>query len=278
MDYKARFYSPVLNRFIQPDSIVPGLFNPQNLNRFGYVRNNPIKYVDPTGHTIPCTGDRWDDGPQCFGKTRQERLQNLGITIDEDMPNEYTSAIIAAAIDEGGYYATLHGGTAEGAFKEKHEYLNFVYDPNCYNCRNVAACGDQMTGTVGQGKNKISCTPGGAYTDNAHQITIASMSAYADARVINIMHEFGHVHNNLNNGDPEASLSTQEYSTIIANRALILMPNPGYVLWQQNNTPSASETLGDIYVAQIYGIWNDTKTANLDLISKTQIWAQQWIR
>ncbi|MBL8092432.1 MAG: RHS repeat-associated core domain-containing protein, partial [Anaerolineales bacterium] len=50
MDYKARFYSPVLNRFIQPDNIIPGIFNPQNLNRFSYVRNNSIIYIDPTGH------------------------------------------------------------------------------------------------------------------------------------------------------------------------------------------------------------------------------------
>lgn len=38
MDYKARFYSPYLNRFIQPDTIVPGMFNPQNLSRYSYVR------------------------------------------------------------------------------------------------------------------------------------------------------------------------------------------------------------------------------------------------
>jgi RHS repeat-associated protein len=50
MDYKARFYSPYLNRFIQPDSIVPDPTNPQSLNRFSYVRNNPLTFIDPTGH------------------------------------------------------------------------------------------------------------------------------------------------------------------------------------------------------------------------------------
>ncbi|MBL8089902.1 MAG: RHS repeat-associated core domain-containing protein [Anaerolineales bacterium] len=50
MDYKARFYSPVLNRFIQPDSIVPNPYNPQMFNRFSYVGNNPINFNDPTGH------------------------------------------------------------------------------------------------------------------------------------------------------------------------------------------------------------------------------------
>jgi hypothetical protein len=44
------FFSPYLNRFIQPDSIVPNPANPQSLNRFSYVYNNPIQYNDPTGH------------------------------------------------------------------------------------------------------------------------------------------------------------------------------------------------------------------------------------
>ena len=53
MDYKARFYSPYINHFIQPDSIIPDPSNPQAWNRFGYVRNNPINFNDPTGH-IDC--------------------------------------------------------------------------------------------------------------------------------------------------------------------------------------------------------------------------------
>jgi len=51
-DYGARFYSPKLGRFLSADSIMPGFDNPQNLNRFSYVRNNPLRYIDPTGHMI----------------------------------------------------------------------------------------------------------------------------------------------------------------------------------------------------------------------------------
>jgi len=58
MDYKARFYSPMLGRFVQPDTIIPG--GPQGLNRYAYVRNNPVNFNDPTGHR-PCgDGERWD--------------------------------------------------------------------------------------------------------------------------------------------------------------------------------------------------------------------------
>ncbi|MBI5906553.1 hypothetical protein HY857_00680 [Candidatus Saccharibacteria bacterium] len=50
MDYHARFYSPYLNRFVQPDTLIPDPSNPQAWNRFGYVHNNPINFNDPTGH------------------------------------------------------------------------------------------------------------------------------------------------------------------------------------------------------------------------------------
>ena len=48
--YRARWYDPALGRFIQPDTIVPNPGNPQDLNRYAYVRNNPLKYIDPSGH------------------------------------------------------------------------------------------------------------------------------------------------------------------------------------------------------------------------------------
>jgi RHS repeat-associated protein len=50
MDYKARFYSPLLGRFVQPDSLIPEASNPQAWNRYSYVVNRPINLNDPTGH------------------------------------------------------------------------------------------------------------------------------------------------------------------------------------------------------------------------------------
>jgi RHS repeat-associated protein len=50
MDYGARFYDPTLGRFVSADTIVPEPANPQDWNRFAYVSNNPLKYVDPSGH------------------------------------------------------------------------------------------------------------------------------------------------------------------------------------------------------------------------------------
>jgi hypothetical protein len=46
---RARYYSAYLNQFIQPDPIVPDYSNPQNLNAYSYVRNNPVNLTDPSG-------------------------------------------------------------------------------------------------------------------------------------------------------------------------------------------------------------------------------------
>lgn len=48
--YNARYYDPALGRFISPDSIVPSAMDPQSLNRYAYVRNNPLVLTDPDGH------------------------------------------------------------------------------------------------------------------------------------------------------------------------------------------------------------------------------------
>jgi RHS repeat-associated protein len=66
--YGARFYSADIGRFLQPDTIVPGAENPQALNRYSYVLDNPLTHSDPTGHCVPdvnCPGDECFRNPAC---------------------------------------------------------------------------------------------------------------------------------------------------------------------------------------------------------------------
>jgi len=49
-NYNARLYDPIIGRFISPDPFVQAPFDPQTLNRYTYVRNNPLIYVDPSGY------------------------------------------------------------------------------------------------------------------------------------------------------------------------------------------------------------------------------------
>lgn len=57
MYYGARYYDPTLMRFTQPDTILQDAYDPQALNRFSYVRNNPIKNVDPEGNIFDTIAD-----------------------------------------------------------------------------------------------------------------------------------------------------------------------------------------------------------------------------
>jgi RHS repeat-associated protein len=69
--YNARFYSPYINRFLSADTIVPGYTDPQSLNRYSYVNNNPLRYTDPTGHVACGDGEAHD----CNGN-KQDPDQN----------------------------------------------------------------------------------------------------------------------------------------------------------------------------------------------------------
>jgi RHS repeat-associated protein len=79
MDYRARFYHPVLARFVQPDTIVPGASNPQAFNRYSYVLNRPTGLVDTNGH-VPCK-----PGYRCLTPIADKR--------------DLTTWVIAAAVD-----------------------------------------------------------------------------------------------------------------------------------------------------------------------------------
>jgi len=46
--YNARYYDPTIGRFISADIIVQNPANPQSLNRYSYVFNNPLRYTDPS--------------------------------------------------------------------------------------------------------------------------------------------------------------------------------------------------------------------------------------
>lgn len=54
--FPGRAYDPHLGRFLQADPFVQDPGDPQTLNRYSYVRNNPLSLVDPSGYIFG-----WDD-------------------------------------------------------------------------------------------------------------------------------------------------------------------------------------------------------------------------
>ncbi len=86
--YGARCYDPVLGKFTTADSIVPDPTNPQSLNRYSYVLNNPLKYTDPSGH--------W--GFSSIFKGAKKLLKSAGKAIKSALSKPVVRFAIAAVI------------------------------------------------------------------------------------------------------------------------------------------------------------------------------------
>ncbi len=82
MDYRFRWYSPELGRFISPDNIIPNLTNPQSLNRYSYVSNNPINFNDPTGHRAADVSDGSGCDPDCLLRQLTYSHEELNNALD----------------------------------------------------------------------------------------------------------------------------------------------------------------------------------------------------
>lgn len=106
-NYNARLYDPVLGRFISADTVVPSFSDPQSLNRYSYCRNNPLVYVDPSGHAFII-----DDiligaaVGALIGGTVQEI--SGGHFVDGLLPGAISGAFFGAA---GGYIAGAPSGS-----------------------------------------------------------------------------------------------------------------------------------------------------------------------
>jgi RHS repeat-associated protein len=69
-NFGARYNSSWMGRFMTPDDFWKDshVGDPQSWNKYAYVRNNPLRYVDPTGEkatvSTKCTTDE-DDKQTC---------------------------------------------------------------------------------------------------------------------------------------------------------------------------------------------------------------------
>jgi RHS repeat-associated protein len=56
--FNARWVDPELGRFAQADTIIPGAGDVQAWDRYAFVNNNPLGFVDPNGHdAVPPAGN-----------------------------------------------------------------------------------------------------------------------------------------------------------------------------------------------------------------------------
>jgi len=105
INMNARLYDPVLGRFISADTIVPSPGNMQGFNRYSYVLNNPLLYIDPTGHS-------W------WTNFRDSVLKPVVIVVVAVVVAYYApplGASVASALSATGTAATVISGAVVGA-------------------------------------------------------------------------------------------------------------------------------------------------------------------
>lgn len=107
-----------MGRFIQPDTIVPYPNDPQSFNRYAYARNNPIRYIDPTGHSF------WDSFKKFIGHI-VGAIAGIAATIGSGgnlwmgfQAYSFVSSTVNSAISGnwGGLAGGIAGGLIGGAF------------------------------------------------------------------------------------------------------------------------------------------------------------------
>lgn len=101
-----RLYDPTLARFTQADPYIQNPTNPQDLNRYSYVNNNPLKYTDPSGYkkawqniTLNNTKDVFEgawNGVKNFVNENWTQIRG-GIKVVAGLPLPCFARIVAAA-------------------------------------------------------------------------------------------------------------------------------------------------------------------------------------
>lgn len=120
--------SPYINRFVQPDTIIPNLYNPQDLNRFSYVRNNPIRYTDPSGHET-CMDDGYCGNPNSAGywnKVVKDLSSSYGITFSGKWKQKDKLAALTGAAVVAGALAKHTGMASIDSFSAVFGELTFA--------------------------------------------------------------------------------------------------------------------------------------------------------
>jgi RHS repeat-associated protein len=108
-NFEARYLGSSLGRFMSPDPMGGHKEDPQTLNKYAYVRNNPLNLTDPTGldFNLTCSGK---DTATCHGG-----VQGTTTTITDANGNQ-TSKFAATQIGDDGKGGLVDKTTNTGAY------------------------------------------------------------------------------------------------------------------------------------------------------------------
>jgi RHS repeat-associated protein len=110
-NFTARYFGSSLGRFMTPDPMGGDAKDPQSLNRYAYVRNNPLTLTDPTGLNfgLPCSGetDKCHNGLQ--GSWQHDDKGNKTTFTDISIGNKDGKLQDVSSNKTGAYTASFDG-------------------------------------------------------------------------------------------------------------------------------------------------------------------------
>jgi RHS repeat-associated protein len=113
--FGARSRNPERVVWTQPDSTIQDIYDPQGLNRYSYVKNNPYKYTDPDGNapTAVYLGAGvigFASGTVYYGVTHMGDVSSGRATMAEHLAKGIGFGAVSATAAVGGVFVVENGG------------------------------------------------------------------------------------------------------------------------------------------------------------------------
>ncbi len=244
-------YDPGLGRFAQADMIVPP--GAQGLDRYAYVNNSPLRYVDPSGHTSVCAGSNAD--PECNGADTWSLPfvdAQYGITFDGNGWTAKTKKAVRTAVEN-----------VAKAFQQAYNQMCDGWDDNCPQVSSAAEAFKKVYGNIFTFTWSNEQPGNAGYTNAYNHITLYSVKDspnYLENHMRVIVHELGHAFNQVVGKDAQNSLNanllrdadgdhTDEYGRYYGFAG-------GWDNWQFGWDNTASEVFADMFIGWVYNTWD----------------------
>jgi RHS repeat-associated protein len=276
MFFRARFYSPLVGRFLSADAVVPGAGNPQALNRYSYGLNNPLKYTDPTGHDVDCAvGEARSVCQSTQPDTSPTWEELFGISLEGQWTEDDRIAIYSAVMDEGLKLQGFVGGKAWEAFRKVYgtsssDPLRIVWGTS------AAGLSSECAGAVNAGctssPHLINFTfdKGSIYEETANR---NGAMAFALARN-NVVHELGHAfalrwYNTDGTYDASGPYTNIPRELVGGDEGFAESPPSAQRTWRQHpcvasDSACPHETFADMFLGWTYNTWGSREIVDRD--------------
>jgi len=265
--YNARWLDVQLGRFVQADSIVPG--GVQGLDRYAYVNNSPLVYVDPSGHK--CAEGIYAH-EECEGPLEKRNL----LIFETEGKMQWTEDEMAGfnkyAMDVAQSYAnaanTILHTQCMAAENPNNEPCNSISPTDAFykihNDEPVTVIRKSQTCDEAIGDIYPDCG-GWGYAASPNEIWIFSNATSNDIATHPqlIVHELGHAFAQVG----VARGFDWVYTGLSINRNGFYGPA---LSWQLSTDMSPSEIYADMFLGWVYGKWEPGQLGKYSLAGQSK--------